>query len=157
MILAANHESFADPPLVAVAFPAPVHYVAKQELFDIPILGFLIRRTNAFPVRRLEHDITSFKTAQRLLMRGETVLIFPEGTRRKNGQPLPPKAGVAMLAAKANVPVVPVGIWGSGFLWWLPRLRIRFGAPLRVKPEHRDYLATAKDIIIEIEKLKYER
>src|SRR3989338_3536248 len=82
VIFAANHRSLADPNLVGSAIPYPVHYFAKEELFRILLLGWYIRRVNAFPVSRTETDIGAVKTAQRILEAGEGLVLFPEGGRR---------------------------------------------------------------------------
>jgi len=109
IIVAANHRSYLDPPLLASWFPRPVHWMAKEELFRIPVLGTLIRWCNAFPVTRGEGDIGSIRRALRILKEGGVVGIFPEGTRNIAGD-VEPKSGAVLLASMAHCPVVPVGL-----------------------------------------------
>lgn len=130
-ILAPNHRSYADPPLAGIAAGRhDVHFMAKQELFDIPVLGYVIRRTHAFPVRRGEQDLGAFKRALRLLGAGKSLVMFPEGTRSKTDDLRPPQVGVAMMASRAGVPVVPAAILNAHRLLSFPRVEVRFGAPL---------------------------
>ncbi len=79
VIFAANHRSLADPNLVGSAVPYPIHYFAKEELFDIPLVGWYIRRVNSFPVKRGEHDIGAFKNALRVLAAGTRFCSFQKG------------------------------------------------------------------------------
>jgi 1-acyl-sn-glycerol-3-phosphate acyltransferase len=138
LMLAANHVSVLDPPVIGAAAPRPLHYMAKAELFRIPLFGRLIGRLNAHPVEREGADATALRHALLLLRRGEALLVFPEGTRGTEGGPLGPgRAGAGMLAALAEVPVVPVYVEGTGRV--LPRgatrlrrgpITVRYGRPL---------------------------
>jgi 1-acyl-sn-glycerol-3-phosphate acyltransferase len=136
VIIAPNHVSYADPPLVGSSMERPLHFMAKQELFEVPVLGFLIRRTNAFPVRRGKQDIGAFRAVIKLLQQGEPVLIFPEGSRSRDGQLRPARAGVGMIACLAQVPVVPVRLVNTGRLGRLAPVRVIFGKPLYPPKEH---------------------
>jgi 1-acyl-sn-glycerol-3-phosphate acyltransferase len=134
VILASNHTSYADPPLVGTACPRRVFFMAKQELFRMPLLGWLIPRVHSFPVRRGKGDRRALREAVRLLNRGEVVLIFPEGTRSPNGRLQPPELGAAMVALMSGAPVVPMALIGSDRLLPqhspLPRpakVTVRFG------------------------------
>ena len=98
-IFASNHLSNFDPNLVGSCVKRPIYYFAKEELFRVPILGWWIAQVNAFPVKRLEHDIRAFKKARALLSQGEGVLLFPEGHRSKTGELGPPKPGATVLQA----------------------------------------------------------
>ena len=129
-ILAANHRSLFDPPLIGAIVPRFIYFFAKEELFRIPFLGWYIRQLNAFPVRRFSHDVGAFKRAQMLLTHGQAVLLFPEGRRSKTGELGKAKAGVGMLAYKANVPVVPIYISNSNEFTRFKKLRVRFGPPI---------------------------
>ncbi|MBI3291730.1 MAG: 1-acyl-sn-glycerol-3-phosphate acyltransferase [Elusimicrobia bacterium] len=130
VILAANHLSLVDPPIIGSSVIRPIHFLAKEELFHVPLLGWFIRQTNAFPLKRMEHDVSAFKHAQRLLERGEAVLVFPEGTRQRSGRLGCAKPGAGMLAVKVHVPIVPVLIHNSNRLRSFARVSVTFGEPI---------------------------
>jgi 1-acyl-sn-glycerol-3-phosphate acyltransferase len=137
VVLVANHSSVLDPPLVGGAAPRPLTFLAKAELFDIPLFGALIRGVNARPLRRDGADAGALRTALKVLDAGGALLVFPEGTRGPEGALREPKAGAAMLAILSGAPVVPTYIKGSGAAWpkgrTLPRpakVRVTFGPPL---------------------------
>lgn len=131
VIFAANHRSLADPNLVGTAIPYPIHYFAKEELFQIPVIGWYIRRVNAFPVRRKDHDIGALRTAIDILSKKEGLLLFPEGGRRLDpARQFKAKAGVGMLACKTGAVVIPVGIMGNERLKTFAKVEIRFGKPM---------------------------
>jgi len=140
VLLIANHSSYADPPIVGAACPRPVHFMAKAELFRIPVLGWLISRTHAFPVKRGGADMSALRRGIRLLKGGRVLLIFPEGTRSPDGRMLPLETGAAFVALSAAAQVVPVGTDGADRV--LPpgspvvrpaKLRVRFGPPVPLK------------------------
>ena len=103
-IIASNHASFMDPPLVGVAYNGDIHYLARSTLFQ-GFFSWLLPRWNAVPVDRDAADLKSMKTILRTLKEGKRVLMFPEGTRSEDGSLLPAKPGVGMLIAKGQVPV----------------------------------------------------
>ncbi|HKW94759.1 MAG TPA: lysophospholipid acyltransferase family protein [Methylomirabilota bacterium] len=145
VLIVSNHVSVLDPPLVGASAPRSLHFMAKEELFRIPLLGSLIRALNARPVRRDGSDMRALKAALALLQEGRALLVFPEGTRGVEGQPLRDgKAGVGMLAVLSGAPVVPVFVSGSGAA--LPRgaslprprkVRVTFGPALTFKKESK--------------------
>src|ERR687895_496816 len=135
VVLAANHRSFLDPFAIGYCLPRPVYFVAKQELFRNPILGWFLNCMGAFPIRRGESDEESMETALQLLARGDAVVIFPEGTRIRAGSLGRPKRGVGRLALQSGAPVVPVAITGSerartGWLIRPVKVHVRCGPPL---------------------------
>ena len=127
VIVAANHMSNWDPPFLASFLERPVSYMAKQELFEIPIFGTVIRWLFAFPVRRGAADRSAVKAAVKELRAGRCVGIFPEGTRSKDGEVHHFGAGVALLASMSGAPVVPAAIVGTDKM---RNLRVVYGAPI---------------------------
>lgn len=116
-IIAPNHFSLFDPPIIGSSINEELHFLAKEELFDIPVLTPLIKYLNAHPVSGSEKDLPTMKLICRLLQEGEKVVIFPEGSRSHHGQLLELKNGVSMLAIRNNVPIVPVYIKGTFEIW----------------------------------------
>ena len=138
VLLVANHLSVLDPPLVGGAAERQLSFLAKAELFAIPLFGRLIQALNARPVRREGADASALREALRTLAEGRALLVFPEGTRGTEGELRPAKAGAGMLAVLSGAAVVPVYITGSGRAWpkgrRLPRrtqVTVTFGPPLR--------------------------
>ncbi len=141
VLLIANHTSYADPPIIGAASPRPVSFMAKAELFKVPMLSAFIRRTHAFPVRRDAADQLALRRALKVLGSGQVLLVFPEGTRSPDGRLMPFEAGAAFIALAADAQVVPVGIDGADRV--LPRcspfllpakLRVQFGPPIDLSP-----------------------
>lgn len=112
-ILASNHVSYLDPPLLAVGCPRVLHFMARHSLFDNRIFGILLRMVNVFPVRRGEADIGALKEAIRFLRSGEGLLIFPEGTRSNTGEIQKGKRGIGYLAMAAGAPILPAYVKGT--------------------------------------------
>lgn len=110
-IIASNHVSNNDPPVVGVTFKGKYTFMAKQELFEInPLFTWLIKSLGAFPVKRGAKDNSAINRALESLKEGRIFVIFPEGTRSKDGTLGHAKSGVTLIAAQAKVPVVPVFI-----------------------------------------------
>jgi len=112
-IIAANHCSFFDPPLVGVACKRAIHYLARKSLLEWPILGPIFPDLNVIPVDRKNADRSALMGAIRVVKNGGAVLIFPEGTRSPDGKLQPAQPGIGMIVAKTGAPVVPVRIFGS--------------------------------------------
>jgi 1-acyl-sn-glycerol-3-phosphate acyltransferase len=139
VILAANHRSFLDPFIIALCLRRPVYFVAKRELFDRRWQGWLLNALGAFPVRRGESDEEMMGTARAVLERGDPVVIFPEGTRIRNGVLGRPKRGAGRLALETGAPIVPVAVTGTeharrGWLIRPAKVKIRCGSPLQFPP-----------------------
>lgn len=113
VIFAPIHLSHLDPPGVACATKRHMRFMAKEELFKVPGLGWLIKSLGAFSVKRGSEDTEAIRTAMSALEAGEAVLIFPEGTRGDGNTLLPLNKGVAMLAKRTNAKVIPVAIVGT--------------------------------------------
>ena len=107
-IIACNHQSYADPPLMAAIIKGKFSFMAKEELFKNPVFAWLIRRCGAFPVSRGSGDDTPINTALEVIKKGRIFVIFPEGTRSKDGTIGRVKSGIALIASEANAPVLPV-------------------------------------------------
>jgi glycerol-3-phosphate dehydrogenase (NAD(P)+) len=135
VIFAANHRSFLDPFVIGTIARRPMYYVAKEELFRRRSTSWLINALGAFPVRRGHGDADMLDTARAILERGDTLLMFPEGTRIRPGALGRPKRGVGRLALETGAPVVPVAVIGTEAVrkgWRIRphKVRIRIGRPL---------------------------
>ena len=131
VVIAANHISNLDPPLLGIAVPRPVSYMAKKELFALPVLGTMIAHLYAFKVDRQAGGTAALRASLRLLKEGRCVGIFPEGGRNVTGTN-EEKAGAAFLAAASGAPVVPAAIVGTRKLRPFGRVTVVFGEPLRI-------------------------
>ena len=127
-IVYANHTFYLDPVVMGSFIKRPLRFMAKAELFKTRLLGNLIKRLGAFPVRRGEADLGAVKTALRLLKNGEVLGMFPEGTRNKSGTFMGAEPGLSMIATKAKVPVIPVAILSTYRLF--SPIRIIIGQPI---------------------------
>jgi 1-acyl-sn-glycerol-3-phosphate acyltransferase len=116
-IMAANHQSYLDPPLIGVTCRNELYYMARKTLFEKKLLGPLISRVNAFPVDLSRGDLAAVRTIINLLKDGHRTVIFPEGTRSRDGKIQPARPGIGMIIAKTLVPVVPMRIFGSFEAW----------------------------------------
>ncbi|WP_409346586.1 lysophospholipid acyltransferase family protein [Paenibacillus sp. MBLB4367] len=126
VILCANHISTFDPPIVGTPLNREVHYMAKAELFDMPILGWLIPRVGAFPVKRGGVGKETIKLTLQILRDGRVMGIFPEGTRKNpSGEG---KKGAAMFAIRTGATVIPVSIVGEYKLF--RRMTVIYGPPV---------------------------
>jgi 1-acyl-sn-glycerol-3-phosphate acyltransferase len=112
-ILASNHASYLDPPLVGVACRKEIFYLARKSLFEKPVLGPVLARVNCIPIDRDRGDVAAVRAILRLLKEGKRTLVFPEGTRSKDGKLQPARGGLGLIIAKSLAPVVPVRIFGS--------------------------------------------
>jgi cytidylate kinase len=140
-LLASNHRSYLDPPIVGSFSRGAVSFLAKAELFCVPGLGQLIRGLHAIPLRRGQFDKRALQAAEAVLRHGRPVAIFPEGTRVRDPELARPRRGVALLARRAQVRVVPVCLIGTDqtrkALLRRTSIQIRFGTPL-APPEPGD-------------------
>ena len=135
VILASNHRSFLDPFAIGCCLGRPIYFVAKQELFKNPLLGWVLNCLGAFPVKRGASDEESVHTSLALLESGQAVVIFPEGTRIRTGSLASPKRGVGRLALQSGAPVVPIAVTNSerarrGWRIRPVKVHIRCGPPV---------------------------
>jgi 1-acyl-sn-glycerol-3-phosphate acyltransferase len=134
LIVASNHISFWDPPFIGGFLPRELYYLAKEELFSNPVFGRVIRSYNAIPIRRGMVDLTGIARAVETLRQGGALLLFPEGSRMRDGELHPARPGLGNMAVTADVPIVPCYISGSNrprrWLWRGTRVRLWFG-PVR--------------------------
>ncbi|MFQ6031626.1 MAG: lysophospholipid acyltransferase family protein [Candidatus Zixiibacteriota bacterium] len=134
VIIASNHAAYVDPPFLGAASTRELYYFAKSELFNNRLFGWLIRKYNAFPITRGSFDRKGISQATGILRRKKALLLFPEGTRSKDGNLMEPKLGAGKIALEAGVPIVPAYIANSKNLLstFLKRkkLVILFGAPI---------------------------
>jgi 1-acyl-sn-glycerol-3-phosphate acyltransferase len=150
-VIAGNHVSYLDPAIMWCVSPRPAHFIAREDLFTIPVIGWALPRLWAFPITRASADREAIQRATRLLQLGEIVGIFPEGTRQKvtgdvaTAELGEAQAGVSFIALRANAPIVPVGISGTekalprgGWLPRFPRVTLSIGEP--VYPEQFESL-----------------
>lgn len=131
VVVASNHVSYWDPVAVGSALNRQVFFMAKWELFKIPIFGPLIRGVGAFPVKRKVKDRSAIHRAIQLLKSGQVVGIFPEGTRSHTKDLLPPHTGMVMLASKADALILPVAVKGTRGV--VGKIKVYIGKPMDIK------------------------
>lgn len=154
VLVCSNHIDALDPPVVGITAPRPVHFMAKEELFNMPILKPLLPKLNAFPVKRGLSDREALRRALALLKNGDVMGLFPEGTRSKDGKLGKGFSGAGFFALKGDADVVPCAIIGP----YKPfkRLKVVYGKPIIMQP-YRDRKATADEVTLvimsEIQKL----
>jgi len=157
-----NHQSFLDPMLMSFALRRPMNYMARETLFRLPVFKQIIRSLNAFPVRRGTADLAALKEAMRRLQRGQQLVVFPEGTRTRDGRIGEFLPGAAVLCQRAAQWTVPVLIDGAFEAW--PRVRklpgpgsvvVQYAPPIpqaearRAKPG--EFMARVRKKLIEIQ------
>ena len=143
VVLACNHLSNLDPVLLAVACPRQINYLAKIELFKVPILGGLIRGYGAIPLRRSAADPEAIRLAEQVLMQEQLLALFPEGTRSRDGTLKPFRFGAARLSLKYEAALVPAVIIGTerampagGKLPQRVPIKLAFGPPINTSQYH---------------------
>ena len=143
ILVCTNHIDALDPPVVGITAPRPVHFMAKAELFNAPVLKPLLPKLNAFPVKRGLSDREALRTAIALLKGGEVMGLFPEGTRSKNGDLGKGYSGAGFFALKGEADVVPCAIIGPYKAF--KRLKVVYGEPIQMQP-YRDRKASADEV-----------
>ncbi|MBR6022693.1 MAG: 1-acyl-sn-glycerol-3-phosphate acyltransferase [Kiritimatiellae bacterium] len=150
VVVAANHCSYLDPPVLACAVPRPVRFMARDTLFSNAFARWYFPRVGVIPLDRTRGDVAALRTAIALLKAGNAVALYPEGTRSEDGKLHEAKGGIGFLIAKAAVPVVPVHIAGTfeafpkGAKKFRPaRIAVRIGTP--IAPEELQGAMTARN------------
>jgi len=152
VMICSNHISNLDPPLIGCILPRRIHFIAKEELFRIPLVSLLLKGLGAFPVKRGEGDRQALKRSIQILKEEKVFGIFPEGTRSKTGELGKAHQGAALIALKAQAPIVPVAIIGPYRLF--RPVRVVMGKPMDVSAwsngkMDRDAAARLTDRIME--------
>jgi len=136
-ILAANHASFIDPPLIGGGLSRSLNYLARESLFTLPVMGALLHQVHAVPVDRDGGGAAGLRAILDRLLAGGAILLFPEGTRTPDGSLRRGRSGIGLTVIKSSAPVVPVRVFGTYEAWGrhlsLPRprrLAVKYGAPL---------------------------
>jgi 1-acyl-sn-glycerol-3-phosphate acyltransferase len=113
LVAVSNHASYFDPPIVSNCVGRPVAFMAKEELFQIPVFNQAIRLYGAYPVKRSTGDRAALKAAMTAIKSGWVAAVFLQGTRSADGKITDPKLGAAWIAAQAQVPLLPISLWGT--------------------------------------------
>ena len=156
-ILASNHQSFLDPLLVGAALPRPVHFLARENLFRFPVLGWILHQWQVVPVNREGGGAKGLKAILDRLLAGGAILVFPEGTRTRDGRLQPPRSGVGLAVIKSNAPVVPVRVFGTFEAysrhqrWPRPRrVIVKYGPPMGFEQLRAEAQTCSKERLKEI-------
>jgi 1-acyl-sn-glycerol-3-phosphate acyltransferase len=136
VILACNHVSYFDPVVLGVGIRRPVTYLAKKELFAVPVLGRIITGLGAYSLDREAGGVAAVRAALRALKDGRCIGIFPEGGRNRDGS-AQDKGGAALLAALSGAPVVPAAITGTRDPRQFRQIRVVYGEPLRIERQRK--------------------
>jgi len=162
LVIVANHASDFDPPLVSCSVRRPVSYMAKEELFRVPVLSSAIRLYGAYPVKRGSADRSAIRAAITQLNQGWAVGIFLSGTRTDDGRIPEAKLGAALIAAKTGAPLLPLSLWGTDQIFakgsLIPRpvpITIRIGAviPAPVSTQRDDLVGVTQQCVEAIHQL----
>ncbi len=143
LIVASNHLSNGDPPILTVAVPRQIAWMAKAEWFKTPVVGTLFRLAGMIPVRRFEADLQALRRAQHVLRNGGVLAMFPEGTRGGDKGLGTGELGTALIALRTGTPVLPIAIWGTEHvklprdLFRRTRAHVRFGKPFTLEASGR--------------------
>ena len=159
-LICSNHVNASDPVILAAKLPEIPRFMGKEQLFNKPILGWILTTCGGLPVARdgQGSDIKVLKTSLRILKNKESLLLFPEGTRNRGKEPLEVKAGIAMMAIKAKVPVMPISIEYTKKIFG--KVRVEFGDLIELdeyygqKLTSDEYQAVAQKIIDDVYKMK---
>jgi 1-acyl-sn-glycerol-3-phosphate acyltransferase len=157
VILASNHASFIDPPLIGAGLERAVNYLARNTLFDVPVVGSLLRSWKVVPVDREGGGGAGLKAILDRLLDGGVILLFPEGTRTRDGKLRPARSGIGLTVIKSDAPVVPVRVFGTfeayGRHLRFPRPRpvaVKYGRPMNLEKLRAEAKTCSKQRLKEI-------
>ncbi len=162
LILAMNHQSFLDPPLAGIACDREIFYLARKSLLKWPVLGPLFPKMNVVPVDEVGADMSALKTVIKVVKSGNGTVIFPEGTRSRNGALQPAQPGLGLIIAKTMAPVVPMRIFGAFEAFPAKAKRVSF-VPITVvvgdvmRFNNEDFSGDAKTVYRKISEQVMER
>jgi 1-acyl-sn-glycerol-3-phosphate acyltransferase len=143
VLLCSNHINNLDPIIVGIMAPRPVHYMAKEEIFRVPVLGEIVRKCNAFPVKRGFGDREALRSGLKVLKDGHVFGLFPEGTRSKTGELGKGLSGAGFFALRTDALVVPCAVIGPYKAFH--KLRVVYGKPIAME-EMRRTKASAEQV-----------
>ncbi|MGE5557598.1 MAG: lysophospholipid acyltransferase family protein [Bacillota bacterium] len=159
-ITASNHINFWDPPFIgtSMGLKFKVHFMAKKELFGIPVFGAVIRGWGAFPVHRGGADLKALGEAIKLVRNGKTVCLFPEGTRSKTDSLLKGRPGAALIALETDAPILPTAVYIKRRRFCRPEYRLKFGKAFSlsglfsetVYPDHKQRVKAATEYLMQV-------
>lgn len=160
-ILASNHASYLDPVILGVACPRQLNFMARDDLFNIPLFGRLIRSVGAFPLKRYSADISGMKEALRRLSQGWGLVVFPEGSRAFDGLFNKVQPGIGFLAIKSKVVLIPAFIEGThralrrGSRFIRPaKIKVHFGQQIKIESSRVNYQDIAQKVTQEIKRIE---
>lgn len=130
VLLCVNHIHNFDPIIIGITAPRPIHYMAKEEVFRVPVLGGIVRKCNAFPVKRGMSDREALRKGLNVLKEGNVLGLFPEGTRSKTGELGKGLAGAGFFALRTEAKVLPAAIIGP--YKGLTKLKVVYGKPINM-------------------------
>ena len=154
LVVCANHSSLLDPILIAIAFgrKRQLFFMAKAELFDIPVFGRILKSIGVFPINREETDISSIRTAIKHLKSNEQVMMFPEGTRVGDNDSVAAKSGAVRIATKMRTPILPIYLTKGKKLFRFSQVIIGNPYTLQI-PQNKDYCPLADELMEKIQAL----
>jgi 1-acyl-sn-glycerol-3-phosphate acyltransferase len=157
VILASNHASFLDPPLVGSGVRRGINYLARENLFRFPVMGWVLRQWQVVPVDRDGGGAAGLRAILDRLLLGGAIILFPEGTRTRDGKLQPARSGIGLTVIKSTAPVVPVRVFGTfkayGRHLRLPRPRrvaVKYGQPMRFEQLRAEAKVCSKPRLKEI-------
>jgi 1-acyl-sn-glycerol-3-phosphate acyltransferase len=157
VILASNHASYLDPPLVGAGLRRHINYLAREDLFQVPVMGWVLRQWQVVPVDRDGGGAAGLRRILDRLLAGGAIILFPEGTRTRDGKLQPARSGIGLTVIKSSAPVVPVRVFGTfeayGRHLRLPRPRrmtVKYGRPMRFEQLRAEARVCSKPRLKEI-------